>query len=195
MEKIQELTDKIYREGVEKGEAEAKQLVEAAKVEAERILAEAKAKAEAVVTEAEKKAEELDAHTKSELRLYAGQALNALKTETVNVISDKLAGLAVRDLASMKDFPGKFVIAMAQNWQGDGAVAVSAADAEALKAYFAANAKALLEKGLKIEKVNGKTAGFTISPADGSYKVSFGDEEFSNYFKEFLRPQLIEMLF
>ena len=84
---------------------------------------------------------------------------------------------------------------MAQNWQGDGAVTVSAADAEALKAYFAANAKALLEKGLKIEKVNGKTAGFTISPADGSYKVSFGDEEFANYFKEFLRPQLIEMLF
>jgi hypothetical protein len=25
--------------------------------------------------------------------------------------------------------------------------------------------------------------------------VNFGEEEFENYFKEFLRPQLVEMLF
>jgi V/A-type H+-transporting ATPase subunit E len=48
---------------------------------------------------------------------------------------------------------------------------------------------------VKIEQVNGKKALFTIQPADGSYKVNFGEEEFVNYFKEFLRPQLIEMLF
>ena len=35
----------------------------------------------------------------------------------------------------------------------------------------------------------------SIMPSDGSYKVSFGEEEFIEYFKEFLRPQLIEALF
>lgn len=61
--------------------------------------------------------------------------------------------------------------------------------------YFASNAKNLLDKGVKIEEVNGAKALFSVSPADGSYKVNFGEEEFENYFKEFLRPQLVKMLF
>lgn len=113
----------------------------------------------------------------------------------MNVISDKLVKDAVADLSAMKDFPGKFMVALAEKWSVNEPVVISAADAEELKKYFKANAKALLDKGVKIEKVNGKSACFTISPADGSYKVSFGDEEFANYFKDFLRPQLVEMLF
>ena len=53
----------------------------------------------------------------------------------------------------------------------------------------------MLDKGVKIEQVNGIKTLFSVSPADGSYKVNFGEEEFMNYFKEFLRPQLVEMLF
>jgi V/A-type H+-transporting ATPase subunit E len=52
-----------------------------------------------------------------------------------------------------------------------------------------------LNNGLKIEKVNGKDTSFSILPADGSYKVTFGEEEFAAFFKEFLRPQLVEILF
>ena len=64
-----------------------------------------------------------------------------------------------------------------------------------LKALFAKKAKALLDKGVKIEQVNGQATAFTIQPADGSYKVNFGDAEFEEYFKAFLRPQLVEMIF
>ena len=67
--------------------------------------------------------------------------------------------------------------------------------AEALMSYFASQAKSLLDKGVKIEKVNGKDTFLTISPADGSYKVEFGKEEFEAYFKAFLRPGLLDMLF
>jgi V/A-type H+-transporting ATPase subunit E len=55
--------------------------------------------------------------------------------------------------------------------------------------------KHLLEKGLKIESVNGIKTGFTLTPADGTYKVRFGEEEFIDYFKEFLRPQIQQLLF
>ena len=58
-----------------------------------------------------------------------------------------------------------------------------------------ADAGGATNKGVTIEKVNGIKTLFTISPADGSYKINFGEEEFMNYFKEFLRPQLVEMLF
>ena len=57
------------------------------------------------------------------------------------------------------------------------------------------DAKALLDKGVTIEQVNGKKAQFSIAPADGSYKVNFGEGEFEAFFKAFLRPQMVELLF
>ena len=50
MEKIQELTDKLYREGVEKGNAEGMRLVEKAKAEADKQVAITNAQAEAEKT-------------------------------------------------------------------------------------------------------------------------------------------------
>ncbi len=195
MEKIQELTEKIYREGVEKGQAEAARLVEEAKAEAAKIVAEAKEQAAAIEAGAQKKAAELDASTKGELKLYTSQALNALKSEVANVLSTKVVKDAVSGLAADKNFLGQFAVMLASKWTDNEPIVISSADADSLKAYFAANAKELLDKGVTIEQVNGKSAMFTIAPADGSYKVNFGQEEFETYFKNFLRPQLVEMLF
>ncbi len=195
MEKIQELTDKLYREGVEKGNAEGQRLVEQAQAEAEKILADARKQAEEIVADARKQADELDANTKSELKLYAGQALGALKSEIVNVVSDELVKETVKKQTSDKDFMGSFMVELAKNWAKGEDMVISASDAEGLTAYFKAKAKTLLDNGVKIEKVNGKSAAFSVAPADGSYKVNFGEAEFEAYFKEFLRPKLIEMLF
>jgi len=195
MEKIQELTEKIYREGVEKGKAEADRIVEDAKNKAEQIIAEAREQAKAIEAQAQKKAGELDANTKSELKLYTSQALNALKSEIVNVLTDKVAKDAADSLAADKNFLGQFAVMLAGKWADNEAVVLSSSEAESLKSYFAAQAKGLLEKGITINKVNGKDTMLTISPVDGSYKVNFGKEEFEAYFKNFLRPQLVEMLF
>lgn len=195
MEKIQELTEKIYREGVEKGQAEGARLVEEAKAEAAKIVAEAKEQAAAIETGAQKKAQELDANTKGELKLYTSQSLNALKSEIANVLTDKVVMDAVAGLANDKDFLGQFAVALASKWVENEPVVISSSEADALKSYFAAQAKEVLDKGVTIEKVNGKDTLFTIAPADGSYKVNFGKEEFETYFKNFLRPQLVDMLF
>ena len=193
--KIQELTDKIYHEGVEKGNEEARKLVEQAQNEAKKIVADAQRQAEAIVADARKSADELTQNTKSELRLFAGQAVNALKSEIATLVTDKLVNADVKAFAANKDYLNAFIVALASKWSVDEPIVISTADAEDLKKYFAAKAKGLLDKGVKIEQVNGIKTLFTVSPADGSYKVDFGEEEFMNYFKEFLRPQLVEMLF
>ena len=112
MEKIQELTDKLYREGVEKGNAEGMRLVEKAKAEADKLVADARKEADEIVDKARKQAQELDANTKSELKLYAGQALSALKSEIVNVVSDKLVKDTVKELMGNKDFMGNFMVCL-----------------------------------------------------------------------------------
>lgn len=193
--KIQELTDRIYREGVEKGNEEAKKLVEKAQDEANQIVENARKEADAIVAAARKSADELVDNTKSELKLFAGQALNALKSEIATVVTDKLVSADVKAFASNKEYLQAFIVALASKWSADEPIVISTADAEGLKKYFAAKAKQLLDGSVKIEQVNGLKTLFTVSPADGSYKVSFGEEEFMSYFKDFLRPQLVEMLF
>ena len=193
--KIQELTDKIYREGVEKGNEEAQRLVSNAREEAAKILEEARKEAEAIMANARKAAAETAENTQSEIKLFAGQAVNALKTEVASLLTNQVVSEAVKGFVVDKDYLNKFIVSLAGQWVANEPIVISTADAEGLKKYFAANAKAVLDKGVKIEQVNGSKTLFSISPADGSYKVNFGEEEFENYFKDFLRPQLVEMLF
>ena len=195
MEKSQELTEKSYHEGVERGKAEEARIIAEAQAKAEAIVAEANEKAAAIAAEAKKAAAELDQNTRSELKMYAGQALNALKSEITTVVSNQITSAAVADMTAQKDFLGQMTVALAQNWGSDEPIVIGTEKADEVKAYFAAKAKELLDKGVKIEKVNGKDTLFTVAPADGSYKVQFGEAEFTEYFKEFLRPQLVEMLF
>lgn len=195
MEKnIQELTEKMFRDGVEKGQAEAQRLIEEARRQAESIITEARKEAEATKLAAKKTADELDSNTRSELKLFAGQALNALKSEVATMVTDGVVKAAVKNVTDDKEVMAGFIARMAEQFGTKGAV-ISTADAEGLKSFFAKNAKALLDKGVQINEVNGQKALFSIAPADGSYKMNFGEEEFENFFKSFLRPQLVEMLF
>ena len=192
---LSELTDKIYAEGVEKGQAEAQQIVDKATEKAAAIVAEAEKKAAAIVAGAEKQAADLDKKTRAELKLYAEQSVNAVKTEIVNMLSDKIASDSVKAATADAKFMQGLIAKLAEQMAKEGEVVIEAKDAEALKKYFTANAKGLLEKGVKIEEVKGIKTDFTVQPAKGGYKLAFGDAEFIAYFKEMLRPQLVEMLF
>jgi len=195
MEKIQELTEKLLREGVEKGQAEAQNIIAQAKQQAEQIIEEARRQAQDIEAAAQKKASETAANTRNELKMYTGQAMSALKSEITNVLTDGVVKEATAGLTASPDFLGQFAVALAEKWSADEPIVISSNQAESLKAYFAAKAKALLDKGVTINKVNGKDTLLSIAPADGSYKVNFGEQEFEAYFKNFLRPQLVEMLF
>lgn len=193
--KIQELTQKLLHEGVEKGNAEAEKIVAAAQEKADKIVADAQVQAADIVAKAKKDAEAMAGNTKSELKMFNAQALNALKTELANVVCDKVVKDVVKGQTDDKAFMNEFMLKLAEKWGAQEDIVISAQDAESLKALFAKKAKALLDKGVKIEQVNGQKTAFTVAPADGSYKVNFGDAEFEEYFKNFLRPQLVEMLF
>jgi V/A-type H+-transporting ATPase subunit E len=192
---LQELTDKIYLEGVEKGKNEASTIVSNAKDEAAAILQKANADAAAIVAQAKKQAEELDKNTRSELKLFAQQSVEALKTEITNLINGKITDDSIKAAVADKGFMQKVILTFAQEWAKKEQIVIEAKDAEALTAYFAANAKDLLNNGVSIKAVNGAKADFAVQPVSGGYKITFGEAEFTEYFKEFLRPKLVELLF
>ena len=193
--KIQELTDIIYNEGVAKGQAQADQILAQANDQAAKIVADAQKQADSLLAAARKEAADNAENVQKELRLHAAQAVEALKSEIATVVTDKIVQDSVKGFTADQKSFNEFMLRIAQEWGKKQQIEINAQDADALTRYFNANAKALLDKGVKITQVNGQPAEFSIQPADGSYKVNFGTQEFMNWFKSMLRPQLVETLF
>jgi len=193
--KIQELTAKLYSEGVEKGREEAVSIIELAQKEREKLLKNAHTEAENIIAEAIKSAAEMKKNIESELRMYAAQSINALKTEAANLINDKIVSEAVKTAFDEKTFMPQLIVKLVSEWQRNERLIIEVADAEALKQYFQAHAKETLSKGIDIKQVNGRATSFSIVSEGEAYRVNFGEKEFVDYFKTFLRPQLIELLF
>ena len=192
--KVQEITEKLFREGVEKGQAEALKIVEAAETEKASVLKKAQQEADKIVADAKKSAEELDRYTKAELKMFAGRTTEALKSEIANLVTGSIVETTVNETVS-NEWLQKLMLTLASDWITKEKVVIQTSDAALLTQYFTDKAKDLLSKGVQIEQVNGKPASFAIMPADKGYKIQFGKDEFATYFKEFLRPQLVEMLF
>ena len=195
MNTIQDLTDQLYREGVEKGNQEAEKIIASAREKEAAILSEARQQADDILSAAKKQAEELDKNTKAELKLFAGQSLEALKSEVVNLLNDKVVSDSVKEATASKDFMPNLLLTFVKNWAAQGDLVIETADAKALTAFFQAKAADVLKQGLEIKQVNGLDTDFVLAPADGSYKIQLGKQDFVEYFKEFLRPKLVEMLF
>lgn len=195
MDKIQELTSKLYVEGVEKGKEEAERIITAARNQEQQILEAARNQAEEILSSAERESAALKKNTEAELKLYATQSSEALKTEIINLVTNNLVSGQVKAAVDDKTFMQQLIVELVQNWSKNDTLTVGVENPEELKSYITEHAKELLGKGLKIESVNGIKTGFTLAPDNGSYKVKFGEEEFVNYFKEFLRPQIQQLLF
>jgi len=191
--KIQELTEKIFNEGVEKGRNEAERLVAEANAKAADIVKAAEAQAQEIVAAARKAADELNANTRSELKLYGEQAVGAMKSEIATLVTDTNVKDSLNK-AFKDNLLKEVILKIAERWNADEQLVISTSEAEELKAFFTAKAKGLLDKGVEIKQING-VKGFSISPADGSYKVNFGEGEFETFLKSFLRPQIVELLF
>lgn len=193
--KIQELTDIIYNEGVAKGQAQADEILSAARAQADKILSDARKEAAAALAAAQKQSADNAENVRKELKLYARQAVEALKSEIASVVTDKIVQDSVKGFTANQDAFNEFILTLAKEWGSRQSIEISAKDAAQLTKYFEAKAKQLLDGSVKISAVNGQQTEFTIQPADGSYKVNFGTEEFENWFKSILRPQLAQTLF
>lgn len=192
---IQALTDKVYNEGVLKGNAEAERLIAEAETRIANREAEAKQKAEEIIRSAQRQAEDIRQNTERELKLYASQLIETTRAAVVAELTGTIARDNVQALGVNPEFIQSFVLELVKGFDISRGVEIVGANAEKLEAYFASNARDLLERGLVIKSIAGKSAEFIIRPVDGSFKLQIGDSEFEELFKSFLRPQLAQQLF
>ena len=197
--KLQELTDRLYNEGLSKGKQEGEELLAKAKVQAEEIVAKAQAEAAQIVAAAQKQAEDLKTKTASDVRMAAAQTLAATKKDIETLIVGKMTDEAVKKTLSSADYVKELIKAVAEKFTTDGPVELAVVLPEALKKELEPFVTNELSKtlGSGVEATFSKkvSGGFQIGPKEGGYFISFTDETFTELISEYLRPTTKKLLF
>ena len=196
--KLQELTDKLYNEGLSKGKQEGEEILAKAKVQADEIIAKAKAEAEAIVAAAHKDAADLKTKVEGDLKMAASQSIAATKKDIETLVVAKMTEGEVKKALSSADFVKEAILAVAKGFSAE-ATDLEIVLPESLKKDLDGSLSGEIAKVLNVgveasfsKKVAG---GFTIGPKDGGYFISFTDETFNALISEYLRPATKKILF
>ena len=197
--KLQELTDRLYNEGLSKGKQEGEELLAKAKVQADEMIAKAKAEAAQIVAAAQKQADEIKTKTASDIRMASTQSLAATKKDIETLVVGKMTDEAVKKTLSSADFVKDIIKAVAEKFTTDGPVDLELILPETLKADLEPFATKELAKilGAGVEDSFSKkvSGGFRIGPKEGGYFVSFTEDTFNELISEYLRPATKKLLF
>lgn len=198
--KLHELTQKLYNEGLEKGRAEAERLVSEAKEAAAKIVADAKAEAEAIAKAAEARAEDIAKNAMTEITLAGRQAVSKIKTEVAEAIIMKSTGDAVKAASVDAAFIKDMLLAVANNWSASTTdVSLKALLPEQKRAELDAamqkSAEELMKAGVEVGYSKEVKSGFKVGQKGGGYYISFTDESFDSLLKEYLREKVSNMLY
>ena len=198
--KLQELTQKLYNEGLERGRAEAERLVAEAKENAAKIIADAKAEAEAIAKAAEDRADDIAKNAMTEIALAGRQALTKIKAEIAEAVIMKSTGAAVKSATVDAAFVKDMLLAVANNWTSSTVeVSLKALLPEEkraeLDAVMQANAAALAKAGIEVGYSTDVKTGFKLGEKNGGYYIAFTDESFDALLKEYLREKVSNILF
>ena len=197
--KLQELTDKLFQEGLEKGRAEAENLVAEAKSNAAKIVAEAEARAAEIVAAAETKAVDIEKNAMTEISLAGKQAVAKIKAEIENLIVAQCAGQSVKSANLDPAFIKEMLIAVAKGWNNGAKAELSALLPEAKKAELGeameAATKALLSEGIEVGYSADVKSGFKVGEKNGGYYISFSDESVEALLGGYLREKVAQLIF
>ena len=199
--KLQQLTQKLYDEGLEKGRTEADKLVAAAERRAEKIVADAERRAEEIVRAAERKAEDVAKNTMTEIALAGKQAVARIKSEIASLIVARATSEGVKAAVADPAFIKETLLSVAKNWNGadSGKVELQAllpeAQRAAFDAAFAASAQELLAAGIEVGYSPEVKTGFKVGAKEGGYYISFSDADVEALLGEYLREKVSAMLF
>ncbi|MDR1446197.1 MAG: V-type ATP synthase subunit E [Treponema sp.] len=193
---IQELIDKIKKDAIESGSAEAARIKKAAEGEAQSIVENAKKEAEGIVSRAKTDAERSEKAGNAALGQASRNLLLAFKGE-IQALLDKIIEEALS--SSYGDDTLKQILPeIVKTWAAKGSdtldIVLAGADLKKLEGYFTEKLAAELKKGVELKSDRNLAAGFRIVNKDGSAYFDFSAEAVAELLSAYLNPRLAGIL-
>lgn len=194
---LQELIDKIKKDGIQTASAEAAQVKSEAEAEAARIIAAAQKEAADIVSRGKTDAERLEKAGVAALEQASRNLILAFKGE-IQALLDKLAGRAAVSAYgedTLKAALPEILKAWVSKSGGETLdVLLPEAELKKLSSWFDDKLAAELKKGVEIKPVRNMEAGFRVSEKDGAAYYDFSAESVAQLLSAYLNPRLAEIL-
>ena len=188
-EELQQLLEKIQRDGVDKANAEAAAIIAKAKTEADALVKKAQEDAAAAEAKGKADAEAYAARARETINQAARDTVLKVKEDVTKLLTQLLAQDVSAALAT--EAVPLAAAAVKELVTGSGAeVAASAKLVDALRAQLAAQA----QNGVKVVADEMTGAGFTVKLDNGRVEHDFTDAAISEALAQRLRADLAKLL-
>ena len=198
MDKLQELTQKLYEQGLSKGKEEGEALLSQAHKEADELIKKAQEEAAAIIENAKKEAAGYKAKVEGDVKMASTQALQATRAGIEGLIVAK-AVEPVKEQLSGAAFLKEIILTVAKNFNAqestDLALVLPEKLQKELEPFVKGELAQTLGKGVEASFSKKMAGGFKIGPKDGSYFIDLSDEAFQELIGEYLRPATKKILF
>jgi V/A-type H+-transporting ATPase subunit E len=191
---VQELIDKIKKDGIETASQEASRIKADAEVEARRIVEAAKKEADEIIEHGKQDAERFEKAGVAALEQASRNLILAFKDEIQSLL-DKLVSAQVA--ADYNDDVLKAALPdLLKAWAKNDNIAVIVPEPELSKfqAFFNEKLTTELWKGVELRSNRKLSSGFHISNKEGSIYYDFSAEAVASLLSAYLNPKLAEIL-
>ena len=197
--KLQELTDKLYREGLSKGKEEGEALLAKAEEKASVIIDNAQKKAREIILNAEKEADAYRIKVEGDVKMASIQSIQSTRKCIENQMLDGMLSSQVKSALSSPDFIKEMVMAVARNFNPEESADFEAVLPGSLKdeiePFLKGEMSKIIGDGFNVRFSNDIYGGIHIVPKDGSYFINLTDKAFEELIREYLRPTTRKILF
>ena len=193
---LQELIDKIKKDGIQSATEEAAKVQREAENEAARIVAAAQKEAAEIISRGKSDAERSEKAGKAALEQASRNLILAFKGE----IQALLGRLIAQESASAygEETLKAALPELLKAWAGKGSDALDLllpeAELKKLQSWFNDKLIGELKKGVELKSDRNLGAGFRIANRDGSAYYDFSAESVAKLLSAYLNPQLAEIL-
>ena len=200
-DKLQELMDKLYNEGLSKGRKDADELVAKAAREAEEIISNAKEKAAKIVSKAEQEADDIKSRIANDIKMASAQSITATKQSIENLVVANALNANVGKAMSDTEFVKSLLTTVVKAFNASNPesvpleVILPSSMQKELQSAFSTEIYDNLAKGSEVKFAKGMTDGFKIGPKDGGYVIGFTADDFNALLGSYLRPSTRKLLF
>ena len=189
-EELQQLLEKIQRDGVDKANAEAAAIVAKAKAEADAIVKKAQEDAAAAEAKGKADAEADAARAKETISQAARDTVLKVKEDVTKLLTKLLAQDVAAALATEAVPLAAAVVKELVTGSAAAEVATAPKFVDALRAQLAAQAQG----GVKVVADEMTGAGFTVKLDNGRVEHDFTDAAIANALAQHLRADLAELI-
>lgn len=195
---LQGLLDRIQKDGVEKAEAEAADIVAAARRQAAELEKEAETKAGRLVQKAEADAAVFEARSRKALE-QAARDLIITVGQAVTALFEQIVAQAVGDSLS-PELVNQMLVKVVEAYAGAGEnerrveLLVSPEAEKPITDFMMNRFRKAVEQGLLVRSDNQVVAGFKVSLVDQNLYHDFSREAIADSLCRLLRPHLAEIV-